>query len=709
MDERFFDIDTSGATDAIFAIQVCRALSEHTRDIVLLMTGEGDIVFANSAARISYQLTSDALTCLNIRELRAPHTVDAVTEQMQVAATSGSLLETEHVRTDGSVFPVEVSSRGVTIAGRSYLLSIIRDITARCAREAERESLLEDLTAANHQLAGLLRIVSSAVGSLDMEKLLEEVLVALREVMSADAALFFKFENGVLVLEAQQGYPEGTMSGLTLREGEGFASLVAAAGEELWSPDVTSTEAELSVHHEFGIRAMFGMPLYVDGGLFGVLECTWSTERLVSDTERVMLQVASDRIVAAMSGVRRHEGARRARVLESALTEAASTLASSHEIAMTVPAALEIMAVALGCHVACFGTWEEDVFNVLHAYGTQPRHVLVPPLPVEREHTVVEDFSARINQPGTSGAWLREEFGIDSALVVPVLVRGDARWTVLFGNRTSDIVLDDMVVEYGRRMSQSLAIAYGNARDYESEHRIAETLQEALLSLDGQVAGVRYGHLYRSSTLATRVGGDFYDIFELRDGLVGVLVGDVSGKGLDAAVLTTVVKHTIRAFAHEAVSPSEILFRANEALAATSRLRDFATVALVIIDPRSGEGRYCGAGHPPGLVVRAQGGAESLCCGSPVLGAFTGLEFFECAVTLGQGDTLVLYTDGVTEARCPSGGFFGEERLVAAVDDARGMAAEDLAGHIGVIVTGFTEGRLTDDVAVVTLSLCPSC
>lgn len=705
MDEHFWDATEGDASDAVFAIQACRALVEHTRDIVLLMTLEGRIVLANAAASIAYGRSRAELNSLSIVDLRSPGTRTEVGSQMQRAAGEGVLFESEHVRADGGVFPVEVSSRGVSIAGRPHLLSVIRDISARRERDAERDSLLRDLTTANERLEGLLRIVSSAIGRIDLEHLLQEVLATLRDVMGADGVMLFVIEGEVLRLEAQDGYPDEVMRGFRMNRGEGFASAVAAAGEILWSQNVVETGAEIPIHHQLGIRSMFGLPLRIDGTLYGVLECTWSNERLVSETERVMLQVASDRIVAAIAGAQRFEGTSRERLLESALASAASTLAESHDVSATVTSALATMAEALKCDVACFGRHDNGRFEILNAFGAEQHSILLPPHETGFRGSVSLDAWVTIPAEHPLSPWLVENFGVPAALVAPLKVRGGLDCAVLFGRKDPSLPITSLEAVYCRRLADCLALAYANARDYQSEHRIAETLQEALLNLDGKVGGVRFGHLYRSSTLSTRVGGDFYDVFSLGGGRVGVLVGDVSGKGLEAAVLTTIVKHTIRAFAHESRSPSDILRRSNEALASSSRLKDFASVALAILDPRDGSGAYCGAGHPPGLIVRDDGRVDFLSCGSPVLGAFTGLEYNESEFHIGPRDTLVLYTDGVTEARARDGEFFGDERLVELLADSNGLGADALAGHLGSIVTEFTGGRLSDDVAIVTLSL----
>ena len=179
------------------------------------------------------------------------------------------------------------------------------------------------------------------------------------------------------------------------------------------------------------------------------------------------------------------------------------------------------------------------------------------------------------------------------------------------------------------------------------------------------------GHLYRSATLATRVGGDFYDVFPMADGLVGVVIGDVSGKGLGAAVQTSFVKNTIRALAHFGdVAGHDRGAERTRCWHRQRGLPDFATVVLIVVDSQARRVTYCSAGHPPSIVCRAHGSTVPLECGSPVIGAFVGLEYTENSFELSEGDVVVLYTDGVTEARSPGGDFFGEERLLGAIEKA---------------------------------------
>lgn len=677
-------------------------MAQHARDIILLMAIDGSIVYASESACDAYGYSPEQITALKITDLRASHTLRQVSEQMNEAAHSGVLFETDHVRSDGSVFPVEVSSRRVDMLGGSYLLSIVRDITNRREREHERDRLLKDLEAANRQLEGLFTIVSSAVGRVEIGRLLPDVLDALKEVMGADAALLLVSEGDRWRIVAQRG--QESLEELTFPVGQGFASQVAMRNEPYWVADILATDYVRPFHKQFGARALVGVPLNHEGVMFGVLECVWTKPRDVSDGERVMLLVAAERIMSAVGAAQRYELSKRTGQLDAALVEASTLMSRSRRIETTMPSALEIAAQALGCDVALLGFSERAGCDLACALGLDPddHDEAAVRRALSRAWSSVESQRSGASDAGED---LLEATGIAEALVVPVESDAERFGVIAFGSTDPEHQFDQQAREFARRFGRAVAVAHANARDYESEHQIAETLQEALLSIEPVVPGVSFGHLYRSATSSTRVGGDFYDIFPLPDGRVVILDGDVSGKGLDAAVLTTFIKHTIRAFAHAESSPSAIVARTNQVLCTAARLPDFASVVVLVVDPRTGDVTYCSAGHPPTLVVDGDGRVRPQECGSPVIGALPDLDFTEAHFTLGDNDTVVLYTDGVTEARDPEGGFFGDGRLQEVVGSCSLDDVTTVPERIYDRVMEYTGGRLSDDIAIVAFRI----
>jgi serine phosphatase RsbU (regulator of sigma subunit)/PAS domain-containing protein len=263
-------------------------------------------------------------------------------------------------------------------------------------------------------------------------------------------------------------------------------------------------------------------------------------------------------------------------------------------------------------------------------------------------------------------------------------------------------------VDIVEAIASQAAIAVENARRYQAEHDIAERLQTALLEIPEELRGLEFGNLYRAASQSARVGGDFYDLFDLDDHLVGITIGDVAGKGLDAAALTSLVKNTVRAHAHkEGRSPARVLELTNETVFRASPLESFVTVVFAVLDRRDGALSYAGAGHPGGIVVRPDGATTLLESNGPILGAFPKIGFADRAsLRMQPGDLLFLYTDGLSEAR-RGDVLFGEERVIESVSRHAGESPGEVVEGVVADALAYSEGHLRDDVAVLAVRLAP--
>jgi serine phosphatase RsbU (regulator of sigma subunit) len=245
-------------------------------------------------------------------------------------------------------------------------------------------------------------------------------------------------------------------------------------------------------------------------------------------------------------------------------------------------------------------------------------------------------------------------------------------------------------------------LAEENERLYRQQLNIAEQLQQTLLHIPSEIGRVRLGHLYRSATETARVGGDFYDVFEAKDGQIAVLIGDVAGHGIQAARTGTLVKDVVHAFTHQSIRTHEVLRRTNQLLIEKD-LSEFVTLFLGILDPGTGIMHYSSAGHPESMVKRVAGQIELLGCGTSPLGIYPDANWKPREISLAPGDLLLLYTDGVTEARRGLE-MFGEKRLERLLKRKR-ISPGRLPHMILDQVLAFSGGSLRDDAAVLVLSL----
>jgi serine phosphatase RsbU (regulator of sigma subunit) len=243
-----------------------------------------------------------------------------------------------------------------------------------------------------------------------------------------------------------------------------------------------------------------------------------------------------------------------------------------------------------------------------------------------------------------------------------------------------------------------------NAKYYDEQHRIAETLQESMLVMPREVEGLET--LYQSATSAARVGGDFYDLFDISPGRVAMAVGDVSGKGLDASATTALARDTIRAHGITGAPPAVVMSRTNEALLRFTGGETFVTAIYGVLDVESGAFVFTNAGHPDGYVIGRSGYVRPLAGQCPLLGMLDDILFEEQVVVLAPNDTIFFYTDGVTEAR-RGRELYGSERLVEFLgslkDNAPGLVTKTLFEEL----ERFSGGALRDDVAMLAVRRVP--
>jgi sigma-B regulation protein RsbU (phosphoserine phosphatase) len=204
---------------------------------------------------------------------------------------------------------------------------------------------------------------------------------------------------------------------------------------------------------------------------------------------------------------------------------------------------------------------------------------------------------------------------------------------------------------------------------------------------------------------ATTMGGDFYDFISLPGGRIGLVMADVSGKGVPAAFFMAVARTNLNALAAISSGPADCLERANHVLLGQNPMDLFVSVFYAVFDPATGELSYANAGHNPPLLRRASGALESLSAAAGLVMGMFPVKFEERSARLDPGDCLVLYTDGVTEAFNPEGQMYDELRLREQVGLHGGGAAQTLVTKIFESVTAFAAGQpQSDDITLAVMS-----
>ena len=243
----------------------------------------------------------------------------------------------------------------------------------------------------------------------------------------------------------------------------------------------------------------------------------------------------------------------------------------------------------------------------------------------------------------------------------------------------------------------------------DAQLRLARQVQRGLLPrAELELPGWEIVGLCRPSL---ELGGDLYDDFAIAGGRRGLVIGDVAGKGVPAALIMATFRAALRALGDGGGGgrgPAATVAAASRLLRESAPTRAFVTCCYGVLDPATGELVYASCGHPPGLVVRRGGGIGELDNCGPALGLFEAERFEERRVVLEPGDRLLLYTDGLTEAADPAGEPFGPERVRAALEALRAAGARELAGELVRRVADFAaSAQLADDLTLLVVGRLP--
>jgi PAS domain S-box-containing protein len=316
--------------------------------------------------------------------------------------------------------------------------------------------------------------------------------------------------------------------------------------------------------------------------------------------------------------------------------------------------------------------------------------------------SMTPEFQRQIAQ-GSEHYDLMRRLRYHSAIVVPLVARRRALGTLslLQMEGAPSYGQDDLVL--AEELARRAALAIDNARLFEATRHIARTLQDGLLPRRlPQIPGARLAGRFLAAAEGQEVGGDFYDAFAIAENRWGIAIGDVCGKGPEAAALTALARYTIRALADHGAET--VLRRLNEAV-----LRDepdgagrylTAIFATASVDTRQLQLDLAVGGHPPPLVLRADGTVERVPATGPLIGVTADVSYPPATLRLDPGDTLVLYTDGLTDARAPAR-ILNDHELAELLVSGLGLDPEDLAESLERHATQGEQPR--DDIAMLVL------
>jgi serine phosphatase RsbU (regulator of sigma subunit) len=296
---------------------------------------------------------------------------------------------------------------------------------------------------------------------------------------------------------------------------------------------------------------------------------------------------------------------------------------------------------------------------------------------------------------------LMRDAGYRSAAVFPMVARGRTHGAIAFLHIGNDERYERGVLDVLADLSDRAALAFDNARLYAERSYVAHTLRRSLMpSVLPLIPGLELASFFRPMGAGSEVGGDFYDAFVDEQGC-WLMVGDVCGKGAEAAALTGFLRHTTVAYAREQTSPGAVLSQVNRVMIDQDFEGRFATAILVHLRFVGSEAEVtvASAGHPAALIARAGGAACEFGDRGALLGIFDDPVIEEASIVLQPGDSLALYTDGLLEAHAPDRTVTAQQMIERLQQRAPAVAEDTIDALLGLVEL---DDRVRDDIAILT-------
>lgn len=499
--------------------------------------------------------------------------------------------------------------------------------------------------------------------------------------------------------------------------------------------DLTVVPGAVPLLNGTGMRSVVTVPLKVEGRLTGSLGVAAEAPDRYSNEEALRLQFAADRIALAVESARLGELEKLRRGSLSFLVEASDLLAGTldRDQTLALMAQMTVPTLATWCAVYTIADQSSEPYLSYVLHEDEERidglkallSKIAPPDPVptpgarvwaapaEAAHQAALRTSKRslgLGAPTSVSSGIGTTLATASAVggetvVLPLVARNRVIGMLTLG-KPSDEHFRQEILELAEDLSRRAALALDNARLYSERMAISQSLQRSLLPPElPHIPGVEVEVIYRAAGEGNEVGGDFYDLFPIRDGAYGFAIGDVCGTGPEAAAVTGLARHALRLLAREGFGGPAVLERLNAAILDEGARSRFLTLLYGELWPQedgSAVLKMVCAGHPLPLRLRQDGTVEPYAEPQPLLGVMEDLELYEQTMTLDPGDVLLCVTDGITERR-EGTRMLGDDGLADVLTTCTGLTAGAVAARIMRAVERFASDAPSDDMAILTM------
>ncbi|MFJ8824327.1 SpoIIE family protein phosphatase [Streptomyces sp. NPDC102467] len=712
---------------------------ERVRVAVVQIDKTGAITAWNEDAEHLFGYAADHVTGKPLTDLAAwphtPGTSTGIADALQLSRWEGSY----GIRSaSGRVAPVYASHLRVrdTDGDPSTVCLLVRDHERAVLQTPLRLPTPDSGAHPDSQGTDPFEIFIGSPAPDDLDGLLQRTVERARDMLDADSAFLLLATDDETELEvrASTGLPSARQrfARVPVEVGPGrYGSARMPAVHE----DLTQVPGAVPLLSGTGMRSVVTVPLKVEGRLTGSLGVAAEAPDRYSNEEALRLQFAADRIAMAVESARLGELEKLRRGSLSFLVEASDLLAGTldRDQTLALMAQMTVPTLATWCAVYMIADQasepylsyvlheDEDRIDGLKALLSKiapPEPVPAPgariwAAPAEAAHQAALRTSMRslgLGEPASVSSGIGTTLATASAVggetvVLPLVARNRVIGMLTLGKPTDEHFRQE-ILELAEDMSRRAALALDNARLYSERMAISQSLQRSLLPPElPHVPGVEVEVIYRAAGEGNEVGGDFYDLFPIRDGAYGFAIGDVCGTGPEAAAVTGLARHALRLLAREGFGGPAVLERLNAAILDEGARSRFLTLLYGELWPQedgSAVLKMVCAGHPLPLRLRQNGTVEPFAEPQPLLGVMDDLELYEQTMTLDPGDVLLCVTDGITERR-EGTRMLGDDGLAEVLSGCTGLTAGAVAARIMRAVERFAADAPSDDMAILAM------
>jgi sigma-B regulation protein RsbU (phosphoserine phosphatase) len=573
-------------------------------------------------------------------------------------------------------------------------------------------------------LADISELLSS---SLDTDSVLRMVAEKTVEFLG-DLVVIFQSEPGgsmkPIAMKAKDEWVANTVSRLLderpISVGMGIVGKALEQDGTVFIPDISALESSVMRHYLEPVNASstIAAPMKMHGKTVGALSVS-TIGRPLTEDQILIVEEISRRLGLALENLRLFEETVEREEFQASLAELAVAVSSTLEpeaVLNTICDHTRILMDADGVYI-----WvnQEDEHRLVGgaACGYRAEHFIglflnldektsgaVRALNLKRGY-VVHDVPSWPH----STHLIDETFEPKASIFQPLVSAGKVFGVMVVTDTKNPDRFDERDLRRVGVLAGYAASALANASEYARERRIAETLQRSLLSDIPPTANhFELAHFYSPARHEASIGGDFYDFIKYEDGCSSLVVGDVSGKGLEAAVVTAMTKYIIRAYAAENSNPLPVITRANDALVKYTSPDLFITLVYCLLHDSERRITYASAGHMPMIHYHHSDGKTTIYNPTGiVLGIEREAVYEEASLYMDRGDVLLMYTDGVTDALSPGGERLGEQRLIEIVESIAEKPASEFVDALVARLRTFSGGEFSDDVAILAVRVPP--